>query len=135
MKKYLAHICWLVITLPVLGTAQTTAAKDVVSFYTHLAERDALNEQNLLLVNKEDHDDFWKDQNDFENLLAEQNPEGYRIYLKEKGRAYRQHQKECGEECQHTEHYLNKAAFYAINGQLVNRVVYAPKKRKPQVED
>lgn len=135
MRKYSLHICLMLLLIPVLVSAQTTHVAENKSFYINLAQRDALNEQQLVLVSIDDHKDFWKDQNDFESLLAKQNPEAYQIYLNAKGSAYRLHQKICSAECAHTEHYLNKAAFYAVNGEDDIDVVLTTKTKKPQIKD
>lgn len=120
--------------IPLLGLAQTHLVENKI-FYTNLAQQDALNEQQLILVSADDHKDFWKDQNDFESLLAKQNPEAYQIYLNAKGSAYRVHQKICSAECEHTEHYLSKAAFYAVNGDDDIDVALTTKVKKPQLKD
>lgn len=135
MKKYSLHICLLVMAVPMLVLAQTGTVDKTKSFYTELAKRDALNEQQLTLVTADDHKDFWKDQNDFETLLAKQNPEGYNVYLRVKGNAYRLHQKICAAECNHTEHYLNKAAFYAVNGEGQFDIALSAETKKPQEKD
>lgn len=134
MRKYSLHICLMFLLIPILGLAQTPVVENK-AFYTNLAQRDALNEQQLELVSADDHKDFWKDQNDFESLLAKQNPEAYQIYLNAKGSAYRLHQKICSAECVHTEHYLNKAAFYAVNGEDDIDVALTTKTKKPQIKD
>lgn len=119
--------------MPVLVTAQENTAQDALSFYVTLAKRDALNEQHLILVNAEDHKDFWSDQHNFENLLEQHDPQAHAVYLKSKGDAYRIHQKVCTSDCEHTEQYLAKATFYTLNGQ--EDVVYALKIKKPQIKD
>ncbi|MDT0605899.1 hypothetical protein [Croceitalea rosinachiae] len=123
------------VLIPILGLAQIGIAGNTKSFYAELGQRDALNEQQLVMVSDDDYKDFWKDQTHFESLLAAQNPEGYQIYLNSKGFAYRLHQKICTTACEHSEYYLNKAAFYAINGQEDIEVVYASKIKKPQIKD
>lgn len=134
MRKYSLHICLMLLLIPILGLAQTHLVENKI-FFTNLAQRDALNEQQLKLVSADDYKDFWKDQNNFESLLAKQNPEAYQIYLNAKGSAYRLHQKICTHDCEHSEHYLNKAAFYAVNGEDDIDVALSTKMKKPQIKD
>ncbi|GMN06397.1 hypothetical protein MTsPCn5_17860 [Croceitalea sp. MTPC5] len=132
MKRYLLHICWLVMLIPCLGFSQESTTNVMQVFYTDLAKRDALHEQQLTFVNLEDQEDFWQDQNDFENLLGKENPKAYQVYLKGKRMAYRLHQKECDASCGHGENYVKKAAFYSIHAL---ETTYAFKTKKPQIRD
>lgn len=125
----------LLLLLPVLGMAQLPHGEHLVSFYEHLAERDALYEQRLSLVKLEDQKDFWKDQANFEQLLLEKNPRGYRIYLKNKGKAYRLHQKNCQASCQHSEHYFRKAAYYSVQSIVKGEFAFASDIKKTQSND
>ncbi|MDT0539016.1 hypothetical protein [Croceitalea sp. P059] len=133
--KYSLHICYLLVLIPFVGTAQIDDSHTTKHFYSDLAHRDALNEQQLILVTADDHKDFWRDQNEFEALLAETDAEGYLIYLNAKGYAYRLHQRDCSLACSHSEYYLNKAAFYAINGQDDVDMALTVKTKKPQVKN
>ncbi len=135
MKKYFLHICLIAIAVPFMGMAQQDIEKNTLKFYTDLAERDASNEQGMVLVNEEDHQDFWKDQNDFEMHLRNQNLEGYTIYLKRKGNSYRMHEISCNDSCNHSEEYYNKASFYKSHSQLKTDIAYVLKTKKPRVKD
>lgn len=111
-----------------MGFGQLSLDPEEYRFYTDLAIKDAQHEQSLPELSKEDEADFWNDQKNFEALLLQNNPEGYRIYLDAKGMAYRQHQLHCGESyCEHTEEFARQAAFYMVEGQLVEEMVYATK--------
>ncbi len=134
MKRISLHII-LLLLLPVSVMAQHPQGENLVDFYEGLAQRDALYEQNLSLVSLEDQKDFWKDQNSFEQLLAQKNPQGYRIYLKNKGKAYRVHQKNCQVSCQHSEHYFRKAAYYSVHSIVDGEFAFAVDTKKPQSND
>ncbi len=118
--------------IPCLGFSQESTTNVMQVFYTDLAQRDALHEQQLTFVNLEDQEDFWQDQNDFENLLGKENPKAYQVYLKGKRMAYRLHQKECDTSCGHGEAYVKKVAFYSIRAL---ETTYAVKTKKPQIRD
>ncbi|WP_350284494.1 hypothetical protein [uncultured Croceitalea sp.] len=120
--------------LPLLGVAQLSETVNV-QFYEEMAKRDAWHEQHLNLTTDEDREDFWKDQDDFETLLAQKNPKAYHIYLNTKGRLYSQHQSICNDSCQHSGHYAQKTAYYQAHAQESSNFVYSAKTKKPRVKD
>ncbi|WP_394973943.1 hypothetical protein [uncultured Croceitalea sp.] len=133
MKHILLHIFYLSLLIPFTGIAQEDNVK---LFYSDLAKRDALQEQNLVFTNLEDCKDFWQDQNDFEILLNRRNPFAYKIYLKSKANAYNLHHLDCDANCEHDENYLSKKTFYMLNGAGDTKLSYTSSKRKkPQIRD
>ncbi len=111
-----------------MGFGQLALDAEEHRFYTDLAVEDAEHEHALPKLSKEDEADFWADQKSFEAQLLQANPVAYRIYLDAKGMAYRQHQLHCGENyCDHSEEFARQAAFYMVEGQLVEEMVYTTK--------
>ena len=134
MKVKSLHIMLFSLSFPLLGAAQLSETVNV-QFYEEMAKRDAWYEQHLNLATDEDREDFWKDQDDFETLLVQKSPKAYNIYLSTKGKLYAQHQKICGDSCQHSGHYAQKAAYYQAHVQESSNFVYSAKTKKPRVKD
>ena len=134
MKQVSLHIL-LFFMLPLLVVAQEYPTENTIAFYTQLAQRDATYEYSMSLRASEDEKDFWKDQIHFEEQLAQRNPMGYHIYLRTKSEAYRSYQKQCAGACEHSEHYLRRAAFYVVNAQPDVGLVYSLDTKKPQSKD
>lgn len=135
MKKHSLHIYWILVMIPFMGMTQQDVQQSTITFYSNLAERDARNEQKLVLVNEEDHKDFWKDQKNFEAQLHDKNIKAYFIYLKSKGQAYQVHAIGCDANCNHSEEFYQKAAFYSSYSQFQTEMAFVSKTKKPQIKD
>ena len=94
--------------------AITSAQEDQYSFYKEQARKDANYEQSLVVVNAEDEEDYWKDQERYEKGLKKHDSTAYKVYMNEKRAAYSEHAQRCGNDCIHSDFYYQQASFYFI---------------------
>ncbi|MEX0315281.1 MAG: hypothetical protein AB3N18_13980 [Allomuricauda sp.] len=80
-------------------------------FYEMLAHKDASYEHSFQMMNHQDEQDYWADQQDFERDLGMADFASYLIYMKGKKDAYLHHLQSC-ESCIHSEVYLKMAREY-----------------------
>lgn len=117
MKLNWLILVLVVILLPLNINAQVIdAKKEVIAFYTAMAQKDALFEQAIHLDAEEDEVDFWNDQKKFEQDLKQKNYTAYKAYLQGKNKAYSLHEQQCNTSCKHGEHYDRQASFYYTYG-------------------
>ncbi|OQD43986.1 hypothetical protein [Croceivirga radicis] len=114
MKASVRTLVLFMAIMPLLVCAQQPQKVNVL-FYEKLAERDALNELNLNLVDAEDEADFWKDQERFEAELQKKEPNAFAIYLAKKKIVYLAHKKTCSEKCKHSALFAKHASKYFLD--------------------
>ncbi|MGD1946661.1 MAG: hypothetical protein ACFB0A_10490 [Croceivirga sp.] len=90
-----------------------------LSFYKKLGIQDAKREITLGNLNVEDEKDFWNDQKNFEALLKKKNRRHYQSYLNGKYQVYREYQILCAADCNLSETFSRRMAFYLIKGESV----------------
>ncbi len=119
MKLIWQAVVLIMILLPLnINSQLVDTKKEVIAFYTAMAEKDALFEQSIRLDSAEDEADFWKDQKEFEQDLKQHNYTAYKSYLKGKKEAYHFHEQHCKTKENHGEYYYLQASFYYIHGSL-----------------
>lgn len=109
----------LMILLPLnINSQLIDTKKEVIAFYTAMAQKDALFEQSIRLDSQEDEADFWNDQKNFEQSLKQHNYTAYKAYLQSKKEAYSHHEQHCEAISNHGEYYYLQASFYYVYGTL-----------------
>jgi hypothetical protein len=117
MKMIWQVVVLVMILLPLNINSQVIdAKKEVIAFYTAMAQKDALFEQAIHLDAEEDEVDFWNDQKKFEQDLKQKNYTAYKAYLQGKNEAYNLHEQDCDTSCKHGEYYKLQASFYYTYG-------------------
>ncbi|MFD2588822.1 hypothetical protein ACFSQJ_17985 [Croceitalea marina] len=110
--KQLQLIAFALLILPLGVLGQTKRLMSTEAFYASLAEKDAKYELSYTFLSAEDERDFWKDQESFENALADKNILAYQFYLKHKIKFYKDHQAACSLKCGHSTLFLKHATTY-----------------------
>lgn len=86
--------------------------KHSLRFYETMAQRDAHYEHSFQMVNHQDEQDYWSDQQNFERHLGTADFASYLVYMKGKKDAYFAHLQSCDNTCAHSELYFKKAGEY-----------------------
>nr|WP_298792167.1 hypothetical protein [uncultured Allomuricauda sp.] len=86
--------------------------KHGLRFYETMAQRDADYEHTFQMMNHQDEQDYWSDQQNFERHLGTADFTSYLIYMKGKKDAYFTHLQNCDDHCLHSELYFKKAGEY-----------------------
>jgi anthranilate/para-aminobenzoate synthase component I len=107
----------LVCMTPSFLLAQQPGVQDHrLALYANRAWQDAAYEQQINWITEDDEMDYWTDQRNFENILHKAYPEGFQVYINNKRAAYREHQLQCGDNCDHGDYYQLQASYYFQNG-------------------
>ncbi len=124
--------------LSVAAWSQGDTRVQGLRFYENLAQRDALYEQELMVISDQDEVDYWTDQRTYERHLGKVNFPAYLAYMKAKKEAYRGHLEQCAHLNSHSQLYFENAREYLslseseyLFGQNMNKVVqHQPRKKK-----
>lgn len=81
-------------------------------FYEMLAERDAIYERTLGVLQTKDETDYWKDQEVYEKSLAAQHPQAFTWYITKKKAVYQEHYLACEVFCVNSPTYWAKVKHY-----------------------
>ena len=99
-----------------LGAQEIPVQDHRLAIYANKAWQDADYEQHIYWHTEEDEVDYWTDQRAFESMLHKAYPEGFQVYINNKRAAYREHQLQCGDRCDHGDYYQLQASYYFQNG-------------------
>jgi V8-like Glu-specific endopeptidase len=92
--------------------ASNVSKQDKTSYYEMRAKEDAKYEQQLRTDSKEEDEDFWKEQKDYEKELKRRDRVAYRAYMRGKKDTYKAHYHNCDHHCLHSDRYYQYATFY-----------------------
>lgn len=118
MKTFRKLISIIIIGLSFATNAQEHKASDKKiaekkSYYQQRAIEDAKYEQQFSAETKAEEEAFWKEQDDYEKNLKQNDKKAYRAYMKEKKDAYAKHYEHCNHHyCHHSDYYYHHASFY-----------------------
>jgi hypothetical protein len=91
---------------------EVNTKQEKVSYYEQRGAEDAKHELQFKAESKRGEESFWKEQEQYERDLKEDNRRAYRAYMQGKKDAYAEHHYDCDGHHYHSDSFYQHAGFY-----------------------